>query len=168
MTVTGIEKVYDGGIYSVAIDAQEGDTFAYSLDGETYELTELPAFSNVGTYTTYVKVSRANYNDFYGSADVVITPATIEDVSFADASVAYDGTAKSITVSGTQEDDVVLYSEDGEAYAAAVPEYTNVGEYTVYAKVQRANYADWTGSATLTITHGGDRGCFVCRCDRRL
>ncbi|MBQ3388678.1 MAG: hypothetical protein IJG60_05645, partial [Thermoguttaceae bacterium] len=117
-------------------------------------LTELPAFSNVGTYTTYVKVSRANYNDFYGSADVVITPATIEDVSFADASVAYDGTAKSITVSGTQEDDVVLYSEDGEAYAAAVPEYTNVGEYTVYAKVQRANYADWTGSATLTITDG--------------
>ena len=59
---------------------------------------------------------------------------------------------QSIEVSGAQSGDTILYSIDGENYSVDVPEYTNVGEYKVYAKVQRANYNDWTGSAVLKIT----------------
>ena len=153
ITVTGIETVYDGGFYSVAIEGlQEYDVVAYSLDGETYDLTELPAFSNVGTYTTYVKATRGTYESF-GNADVVITPATIADVTVSGAETAYDGGFYSVAVEGLQEGDAVAYSLDGETYdLAELPSFSNVGTYTTYVKVSRANYNDFYGDADVVIT----------------
>ena len=153
ITVTGIETVYDGGFYSVAIEGlQEYDVVAYSLDGETYDLTELPAFSNVGTYTTYVKATRGTYESF-GNADVVITPATIADVTVSGIETAYDGGFYSVAVEGLQEGDAVAYSLDGETYdLAELPSFSNVGTYTTYVKVSRANYNDFYGDADVVIT----------------
>ncbi|MBR2693225.1 MAG: right-handed parallel beta-helix repeat-containing protein, partial [Thermoguttaceae bacterium] len=128
------------------------DTILYSTDGVTYDLTENPAYTNAGTYTTYVKVSRENYNDWTSSAAVTITPATITGVTFADATVTYDAQARTITVGGTIDGDTVYYSADGETWSEETPvTYTNAGTYTLYAKVSRDNYNDWTGSAVLTI-----------------
>ncbi|MBQ3389328.1 MAG: hypothetical protein IJG60_08970 [Thermoguttaceae bacterium] len=153
VTVAGIEKVYDGGFYSVSVEGlQGGDVVAYSLDGETYDLTEAPEFVNVGTYTTYVKVSREDYDDWYGDADVVITPADIDDVTIAGAEAVYDGSAYSVSVRA-QAGDVIAYSLDGETYdLTEAPEFTNVGTYTTYVKVSRANYNDWYGNADVVIT----------------
>ena len=150
VSVEGFETVYDGGFYSITVNAADGDTVLYSLDGETYDLEELPSFSQVGSYTTYVKVSRANYNDWYGDADVVITPADITDVTIDSVNVDYDGNAYSITVNA-QDGDVILYSEDGETYTAENPAYTDAGVNFVYVKVSRDNYNDWTGFGTVII-----------------
>ena len=150
VTVEGTEKVYDGGFYSVSVSAQDGDTVLFSLDGETYDLTEVPSFSAVGTYTTYVKVSRENFNDWYGDADVVITPADITDVTIDSVEVDYDGNAYSITVNA-QDGDVILYSEDGETYTAENPAYTDAGVNLVYVKVSRENFNDWTGFGSVVI-----------------
>ncbi|MBR5414423.1 MAG: hypothetical protein IK105_00625, partial [Thermoguttaceae bacterium] len=80
-----------------------------------------------------------------------IRPINIQGVTFIGAENTYTAQAQSIRVSGTAEGDTILYSTDGESFSADVPEYTNVGSYTIYAKVQRANYNDWTESAVLKI-----------------
>ena len=152
VSVEGFETVYDGGFYSITVNAADGDTVLYSLDGETYDLEELPSFSQVGSYTTYVKVSRANYNDWYGDADVVITPADITDVSVEGFETVYDGGFYSITVNAA-DGDTVLYSLDGETYdLEELPSFSQVGSYTTYVKVSRANYNDWYGDADVVIT----------------
>ena len=54
---------------------QVTDTVLYSTDGQTYDLTENPSYIDVGTYTTYVKVSRDGYQDWTGSSTVTINEA---------------------------------------------------------------------------------------------
>ncbi|MBO7725711.1 MAG: hypothetical protein J6S40_04525, partial [Thermoguttaceae bacterium] len=151
--VDGIETVYDGGFYSVSVSGlAEGDTVAYSLDGEAYDLENLPSFSAVGSYTTYVKVSREGYNDWYGDADVVITPADITDVTVTGIETVYDGGIYSVAVAGLAEGDAVAYSLDGEAYDLEnLPSFSAAGSYTTYVKVSRENYNDWYGSADVVI-----------------
>ena len=150
VSVEGVEVVYDGSAYTVTVSGtEEGDGIFYSEDGFVYG-EDAPAYSDVGTYDVFVKVTREGYNDWYGSADVVITPADIEGVSVEGVEAVYDGSAYTVTVSGAEEGDTVLYSTDGEDYAAEAPTFV-FGDNTVYVKVQRANYNDWDGSAAVAI-----------------
>ena len=155
VTVTGIETVYDGGIYSVAVAGlAEGDTVAYSLDGEVYDLEHLPSFDAAGSYTTYVKVSRENYNDWYGSADVVIAPADITDVTVSDVEVDFDYLPHTIEVAGVQEGDVVTYTYAGIVYEENPEFYGDKdvdSSYEVTVTVSRENYNDFSAVGTLTI-----------------
>ncbi|MBQ3454421.1 MAG: hypothetical protein IJG25_06090, partial [Thermoguttaceae bacterium] len=154
--VTVGEKIYDGTTdLDITIGAVEG-----IVPGEDVTVTavgELPS-AEPGTYE--VTVTFGLEGDDAGNYDVpepitvtvTVEPAVIADVTFDDASFVYNGQARSIAVSGALATDTVLYSTDGVTYTAALPEFTNAGDYTIYAKVSRANYEDWTGSATLTIT----------------
>ncbi|MBO7725791.1 MAG: hypothetical protein J6S40_04930, partial [Thermoguttaceae bacterium] len=114
--------------------------------------------ADAGTYdvnVTYTISGDDTGNYLAPVADTIratIRPINIQGVTFSGAENTYTAEAQSIRVSGTAEGDTILYSTDGENYGSSVPEFTNVGEYTVYAKVQRANYTDWTGSADLVIT----------------
>ncbi|RZM22094.1 MAG: T9SS type A sorting domain-containing protein, partial [Pedobacter sp.] len=63
-------------------------------------------------------------------------------VTLADATVTYDGTAKSLSVSGLPTSATVTYADNSN---------TNAGTYTVKAKVSRANYNDLDLSAQLVI-----------------
>ena len=159
LTISGTtvaDKVYDGET-TATITA---GILAGVVGGDAVVVTPSGAFpsADVGSYEVPVSYtisgdSAANYiapvDELIGAK---ITPASITGITFESAKSVYTASTESITVSGTLEDDTVLYSTDGAAYTVDVPEYTNVGEYTVYAKVQRANYADWTGSAVLKIT----------------
>ncbi|MBR5414733.1 MAG: right-handed parallel beta-helix repeat-containing protein, partial [Thermoguttaceae bacterium] len=112
---------------------------------------------NVGTYNVPVSYTisgdaSSNYlAPVGGSVRASITAASFS-VTFSGDEKVYTASGQSIKVSGTADGDIILYSTDGNSYSSTVPTFTDVGTYTVYAKVQRANYADWTGSATLTIT----------------
>ena len=130
VVLTGYTGVYDAAAHSITVEDPEAatDTILYSVDGEVYDLTVNPAYTNVGTYTTYVKVSREGYNDFYGTAEVVITPADITGVTVSGIEKVYDGGFYSVAVEGLQDGDVVLYSEDGVTYELThAPAYSNVG-----------------------------------------
>ncbi|MBR2693511.1 MAG: hypothetical protein IKE69_04790, partial [Thermoguttaceae bacterium] len=150
------EKIYDG---TPDLDITIGEIDGV-VPGEDVTVTpkgETPS-SEPGTYEVTITFDLEGEDaDNYDVPDpitvtVTVEPAPITDITFADAEYVYEKKARSIAVSGAQAGDVVLYSTDGETYSAALPEFTNVGEYTIYAKVSRTNYADWTGSATLTIT----------------
>ncbi|MBO7724918.1 MAG: hypothetical protein J6S40_00470, partial [Thermoguttaceae bacterium] len=236
ITFTGGTYVYDGQEHTFTLEgAGASDTVLYSLDGETFDIAEMPAYTNAGIYTVYVQVTSADRDDWTGSAVLTITPRQIEvtgttvagkvydgttdatvllgttagiligddvtvvatgvfenagvgeqtaDVTytlagddaanyiapisekvnaeitpapaegyvFAGGNVMYDGQEHTFTLSGTEEGDKVRYSLDGVTFdIVEMPAYTDAGTYTVYVKVESANYADWTGEATLKI-----------------
>lgn len=98
----------------------------------------------------------ANYAPYYIDAALTTlssgTMPTVSGISVTGFNGTYDGTAHTISVSGTKTGDTVLYSTDGYNYSASAPTITNVGSLTVYVKVSRNAYSDWTGSATVTVT----------------
>ena len=79
-----------------------------------------------------------------------VTP-DIEGVEVTGYAAAYDGAAHTVTVTGTEEGDTVLFSADGETYSTDAVEFV-FGEGTVYVKVQREGYNDWNGSGDVSIT----------------
>lgn len=76
ITVTDYSGTYDGTSHGVGVSGQiTGDTTTYSSDNVTFGAT--PVTINFGEQTVYVKVSRANHNDWTGSGDIDITPKTV-------------------------------------------------------------------------------------------
>lgn len=63
----------------------------------------------------------------------------------------YDGKSHGITVDCKTEGATILYSTDGKTYSAKKPEYTNVGTYVTYYKVEKDGYTATTGSAVVKI-----------------
>lgn len=63
----------------------------------------------------------------------------------------YDGKAHGITVDCKNEGAIILYSKDGKTYSAKKPEYTDVGTYVTYYKVEKDGYTTATGSEIVKI-----------------
>ena len=154
---TAAGKVYDG---TTAADVTAG-ALTNLISGDDVAVTAAGTFTdaNVGngiTVSVTYTISGADAGNYIAPADGTafanITNATITGVAVTGASVVYDGTAYSVTVTGNEAADTILYSADGETYSADLPAYINAGTYTTYVKVQRTNYNDWTGSATIEIT----------------
>lgn len=63
----------------------------------------------------------------------------------------YDGRLHGITVDCKTEGATVLYSTDGKNYSTKKPEYTDVGTYVTYYKVEKDGYTTTTGSEIVKI-----------------
>lgn len=63
----------------------------------------------------------------------------------------YDGKTHGITVDCKNEGATILYSKDGKTYSAKKPEYTDVGTYVTYYKVEKDGYTTTTGSEIVKI-----------------
>ena len=63
----------------------------------------------------------------------------------------YDGKAHGITVDCKNEGATILYSKDGKTYSAKKPEYTDVGTYVTYYKVEKDGSTTATGSEIVKI-----------------
>ena len=129
-----------------------GDTVTYSLTNSSY--SAMPAMCNVGTYTLYAKVQREGYKNLIVSGSVTITPVEIDKSSFyvLGYSGIADGSGHTVTVYGTQAGDTLTYSTDGVTFTSALPSFTAVGEYTVYVKLERANYLPATADAKVRLS----------------
>lgn len=73
------------------------------------------------------------------------------DVTASGYEGIYDGKSHGITVDCKTEGATILYSTDGKTYSAKKPEYTNVGTYVTYYKVEKDGYTATTGSAVVKI-----------------
>ena len=125
--------VLDGTDFDTILPTLEPDS-GYAFAGWSPSLPASGKVKGDGIYTATFE-------------QVVVTGITLtgyEDV--------YDGDAHSIGVSGQQAGDTVTFSTNGVAYSADNPEFTNVGEYTVYVKVERDDALPFVGSATVKIT----------------
>ncbi|SFU20892.1 Putative Ig domain-containing protein, partial [Algoriphagus locisalis] len=104
------------------------------------------AGENVGAYAINIEDLSAggNYAINFTGADFEITPATITGVTFEDESFVYDGTAKSLAISGTLP--------AGTSVSYADNSRTDVGSQEVTATISGSNYTTLVLTADLTIT----------------
>ncbi|WP_164917895.1 MBG domain-containing protein, partial [Leeuwenhoekiella marinoflava] len=99
--VTGItfedeSFVFDGMAKSLAITGTlpDGTSVAYANNSRT----------DVGTQEVTATITGSNYNTLVLTADLTVTPADITGITFEDASFVFDGTAKSLAITGTLPD----------------------------------------------------------------
>lgn len=145
-----VSVVYDGRPHSISIaNTLPSDTVTYSTDGVSFS-SIVPVFTEVGIYTVYFKVFRSGYSEVASSATVSISPSVISGIYADNISVVYDGLPHSIVVCGTQDSDLLLYSTDGVSFSSIAPEFTDIGEYTVYYCVSRP-YGEYRSSCTVSI-----------------
>ncbi|WP_040302739.1 T9SS C-terminal target domain-containing protein [Algoriphagus machipongonensis] len=140
-TITGITFadgtfVYDGTEKSLTISGTlpAGTSVAYTNNGRT----------DVGTQEVTATITGSNYNTLLLNADLTITPAAIGDVTLEDGSFVYDGTEKSLMISGTLP--------DGASVAYTNNARTNVGTQEVLATISGSNFNEVILTADLSIT----------------
>ncbi len=79
-------------------------------------------------------------------------PIPAGDISASGYTSPYDGTGHTITVTAQAGDTITYGTTPGFYNLTSAPLYTDAGTYTVYYKVSRPYYDDYTGSETVTIS----------------
>lgn len=145
-----VSVVYDGRQHSITVvNTIASDNVTYSTDEISFSSVN-PVFTEVGVYTVYFKVLRSGYPELSSSATVSISPTVLSGISADNISIVYDGLPHSIVIRGTQDLDLLSYSTDGVSFSSDVPEFTEVGNYTVYYCVERP-YGEYKSSCTISI-----------------
>ncbi|WP_268037066.1 MBG domain-containing protein, partial [Algoriphagus sp. PAP.12] len=128
--------VFDGTEKSLAITGTlpAGTAVAYTNNGRT----------DVGSQEVTATITGSNFNTLVLTADLTIIPAEIGAILFADGTFEYDGTEKSLSITGTLPSGTsVAYTNNGR---------TDVGSQEVTATITGSNYTTLELTADLTIT----------------
>ena len=144
---------------SVTIRAQAGQE--YSIDGgqtwKTADSSGNVVFSGLSDDTIYSVLTRVAATDSnFASEKVVFSIRTSKMLTITDVTVSenvhvYDGTAKSLVISS--DGATASYSASlGGTYSSTLPKYTDVGEYTVFYKIEKSGYHDYYNFATIEIS----------------
>ncbi len=137
------ELVYNGeGQTLISAGAAENGAFQYSLDNAAFS-TELPAGKDAKTYEVYYKViGNENFNDieFANPIEVVIAKADVAlTAPVAYDTLAYNGLDQQLITAGEVAGGTLLYSADGENFSDVIPTAQEIGDYTVYYRVDADN-----------------------------
>ena len=145
ITADGYNRVFDNQAHTISVDIPEGASVKYGTADGTYELDDVPQYTNVGTYTVYYKVEKANYNAVTGRADVVITA---KDISNAEITL---GEALTYTESEQTRDFTVAPLDGLEIdYTVSGNVETYAGDYTLTIIGQ----GNFTGSKSASWSIG--------------
>ena len=153
-TLTAYSGTYDGQPHTIGVTGGNGGTIQYSTDNKTWS-TIKPTRTAQGTTTVYVKVvGDSNHTDTNPiSSTITIKPATITYTASSYEGF-YDGNSHTISVSVTKPTSgaAITYSTSSNGtYSATKPSYTAAGTYTIYFKIEAANYTTKTDSRTVKI-----------------
>jgi hypothetical protein len=148
---------------------EDGDVVTWYIDGtETKELSDsnIPVKKDAGEYKVYAVVKRANYKEYTTNpvTVVVIAEADLQEGKVtlnANESLVYTGSEQElVSIKGLETGDQVNWyvtdnntgKEERYSYPDInkIPSATNAGTYTVYAKIKRHNYVEYT-TATVTV-----------------
>ena len=107
--------------------------------------------SAVGCYS--VKITGKGVNCFAQITHAFNIIAAEIQYSASDYAGVYDGAAHSITVNVTTEGAAVTYAASlDDPFTETNPTFTDAGEYPVWYHIEKENYANVGGCATVTIT----------------
>ena len=153
-TLTAYSGTYDGQPHTIGVTGGNGGTIQYSTDNKTWSTTK-PTRTAQGTTTVYVKVvGDSNHTDTNPiSSTITIKPATITYTASSYEGF-YDGNSHTISVSVTKPTSgaAITYSTSSNGtYSATKPSYIAAGTYTIYFKIEAANYTTKTDSRTVKI-----------------
>ncbi|MFC7522693.1 Ig-like domain-containing protein [Parapedobacter sp. GCM10030251] len=127
--------VYDGTAKSLAITGTlpAGTSVSYGNNSRT----------EVGSQEVTATISGDNYEDLVLTAELTITPASITGVTLEEGSFVYDGTAKSLAITGTLP--------AGTSVSYGNNSRTDVGSHEVTATISGSNYRTLVLAAELTV-----------------
>ncbi|WP_019600750.1 beta strand repeat-containing protein, partial [Rhodonellum psychrophilum] len=128
--------VYDGNVKSLEIEGilPDGTSVAYGNN----------SLINVGSQTATATITGDNFTTLELTATLAITPATVEAITFENGSFVFDGSAKSLMITGTLP--------EGTSVSYANNYRTDVGSQTATATITGDNFTTLVLTATLAIT----------------
>ena len=141
---------FDGNAHTPDVtvaDPADGADLQFSTDGDVYS-SEVPSFTNAGTYTVYYKATAANYYEARGSVTITIgkkdLTITADDktVTYGDAKPELTYNAEGFVENETQKN--IVLSCDYE-------QGSNVGSYPIAVSYANDNYNVSLVSGTLTV-----------------
>jgi len=139
VTLGGLNQTYDGTAKPVtAVTTPAGLTVDLTYNGSA------AAPTNAGSYAVVGTVNNANYAG--AATGTLVVAKAVATVTLGNLSQAYNGAAKSVTVTTVPAGLNVVTTYNGN-----VPAPSAVGSYTVVSTVQEGNYVG-TASGTLVIT----------------
>ena len=156
LTLTPNTFVYDGSEKSPAVAATfGGETLALSTDyivDSVASVTEATAVSTGNGYPITVIANEGGNYTGSQTAYWTITKGTLTGITADGVEETYDGTQYGIAVDNVPANAQVFYGESaGDCTLTESPKYADAGEYTVYYKVVKEGYYDFTGSAGVKI-----------------
>ena len=158
-TKTLAQATNNQGDVTYSLQSQKSGTtnVNYFSFASTTRVLTANANTPAGTYSVVVRAMAAgntNYNSGYKDSTITVTvgKATMTGVSATGYTDTYDASGHSITVTAPDGATVKYRTTDsGDYNLGTAPTYTDVGIYTVYYQVTKANYETVTGSKTVQI-----------------
>lgn len=141
---------FDGKAHSITVVCDEGAKVEYGSQNGQYISETCPEYTLPGTYITYFRVSRPNYETYTGSATVKIEYGTLA-VKAEGFSGNYDGNPHGLSVAADAGAVIKYGLSPGKYTMSSCPAYINAGNYTIYYEVTKTGYASVTGSAVIKI-----------------
>ncbi len=96
--VSGYNNVYDGKAHSgtISMNSVNSQAITYKFTvNSTNEYTQMPSFTDVGTYEIRYVASAPNHNDYEGNITVKINPKEIE-IQFTENDFIYNGEKQTV------------------------------------------------------------------------
>nr|MBP3599292.1 leucine-rich repeat protein [Eubacterium sp.] len=149
--VVGYSGTYDGNPHSISLVCDDGAKVEYGTVAGKYTSETCPGYTLPGTYTTYYRITKSNYETVTGSAKVVIKAATLT-VESSGFQGEFDGNPHSIQVKSETGTTIRYGTKAGEYTMTVCPTYVNAGTYTVYYEVSKTGYRTQTGKQTVEIS----------------
>lgn len=141
-----VNVVYDGDPHTISIRVVNPVAYeiTYGYEEGTYDMTEAPTQTDVGSKTIYYRVTAQNYEDVYGVATVTVTPKTPEYEIQLNPDVEYDKDEHWMETHSEITGGSIYFriGADGE-WKTSRPGATDAGDYEVYYKIiGEPNYSD--------------------------
>lgn len=162
ISADGYDGVYDGNSHSITVNVSgvedsQIESIKYGTTEGTYDLTDNPAYTDVGEYTVYYQITLTDGSVKTGNAIVKITPKPITD-----STVTVE-----VTAPANPGDDPIVTVKDGDKTLTENADYTvtttettdtNTGKTTITVNVMgKGNYKD-TVTKSVEIDSGNNPG----------
>ena len=153
-------KVYDGTALTKEEVTVTGDGFVEG-EGAAYSqfasITEVGSTNNTFTYTLTEGTKAENYDITVVEGVLTVnkhTDAKLEATGYTGVydGQLHDGVTDKAVVGGVEGDEwTYTYSIDGENFVEEMPQYQDVGTYTVYVKASNPNYEGDALTTTVPV-----------------
>ena len=135
ITVNAVSNAVYNGTAQAAIEnptIPTGATIQYSTDNGANWVSEIPSYTDAGTYTVQYKVTKENYTDVTGNVSFTIAKKAVtitvnnKSITLGDALPTFDGSVEGLV----SENDLGTITYTCPTYQQAVGSYDIIANYT--------------------------------------
>lgn len=161
---TPVAVTYDGKPHTFDVQQEAGVQIHYSLtENGPYTLTELPSYTQAGTYLIYFKAEKPSFNPSYGTAVLEIAKAAtnmqltaktdhIKGAREVELELSRQGLPADAGVQMTCDvSGITLQEKEKDHWMASLPNETKAYTFTV-SYSGNANYAESKAACTVRVT----------------